>query len=163
VFIDKHGVTKGRVRLELGRREQYASLTVNEYETWLMHHDLAEVLKNPLRFAAERARHAWNDPRAIPAKAAAYAKYDLVYALNTLVDKLGLQSSIIERLLARTLEVGASRFFRMDRGVDLLVSDGRTPGRGTVVEGTYQTPILVQWRAAKDTVRKVEIALTRFS
>ena len=161
-FIDRHGVTKGRVRLELARGEQYASLTVNEYETWLMHHDLAEVLKNPLRFAAERARHAWNDPRAIPAKAVAYAKYDLVYALNKLVDKLGLQSSIIERLLARTLEVGASRFFRMDRGVDLLVSDSRTPGRGTVVEGTYQTPILVQWRPAKDTRREVEISLTRF-
>ena len=161
-FIDRHGVTKGRVRLELARREQYASLTVNEYETWLMHHDLAEVLKNPLRFAAERARHAWNDPRAIPAKARAYAKYDLVYALNSLVDKLGLKSSIIERLLARTLEVGASRFFRMDRGVDLLVSDSRTPGKGAVVEGTYQTPILVQWRPAQDTTRQVEISLTRF-
>jgi thiamine phosphate synthase YjbQ (UPF0047 family) len=161
-FIDRHGVTKGRVRLELGRREQYASLTVNEYETWLMHHDLAEVLRNPFRFAAERARHAWNDPRAIPAKALAYARYDLVNALNKLVDKLGLQSSIIERLLARTLEVGASRFFRMDRGVDLLVSDSRVPGRGAVVEGTYQTPILVQWRPAKNTCRQVEISLTRF-
>lgn len=161
-FIEQHGVTKGRVRLELGRAEKYASLTVNEYETWLMHHDLAEVLRNPLRFAAERARHAWNDPRSIPAKAMAYAKYDLVYALNKLVDTFGLQSSIIERLLARTLEVGASRFFRMDRAVDLLVSDGRTPGRGTVVEGTYQTPILVQWRPAKDTCRQVDISLTRF-
>jgi thiamine phosphate synthase YjbQ (UPF0047 family) len=161
-FIDRHGVTKGRVRLELASPEQYASLTVNEYETWLMHHDLAEVLRNPLRFAAERARHAWNDPRAIPAKARAYAKYDLVFALNQLVDKLGLQSSFIERLLARTLEVGASRFFRMDRGVDLLVSDSRAPGKGVVVEGTYQTPILVQWRPAANTVRQVDISLTRF-
>ncbi len=161
-FIEEHGVTKGRVRLELGRGEKYASLTVNEYETWLMHHDLAEVLRNPLRFAAERARNAWKDPRSIPAKARAYAKYDLVNALNKLVDTLGLQSSIIERLLARTLEVGASRFFRMDRSVDLLVSDGRMPGKGTVVEGTYQTPILVQWRPAKETHRRVEISLTRF-
>ncbi len=161
-FIEKHGVTKGRVRLELGSREQYASLTVNEYETWLMQHDLADVLRNPLRFAAERARHAWNDPRAIPAKARAYAKYDLVYALNRLVEKLGLESSFIERLLARTLEVGASRFFRMDRGVDLLVSDSRTPGKGNVVEGTYQTPILVQWRSAPQPTRHIDIALTRF-
>jgi thiamine phosphate synthase YjbQ (UPF0047 family) len=161
-FIEKHGVTKGRVRLELGSREQYASLTVNEYETWLMQHDLADVLRNPLRFAAERARHAWNDPRAIPAKARAYVKYDLVYALNRLVEKLGLESSFIERLLARTLEVGASRFFRMDRGVDLLVSDSRTLGKGNVVEGTYQTPILVQWRSAPQTTRNIDIALTRF-
>ena len=161
-FIKSHGVTKGRVRLELAQREQYASLTVNEYETWLMHHDLADVLRNPLRFAAERARHAWNDPRAIPAKARAYAKYDLVYALNRLVEKLGLESSFIERMLARTLAVGASRLFRMDRGVDLLVSDSRTPGKGAVVEGTYQTPILVQWRPAPQTTRQIDIALTRF-
>jgi thiamine phosphate synthase YjbQ (UPF0047 family) len=161
-FIDRHGVTKGRVRLELDSHEQYASLTVNEYETWLMHHDLASVLRNPFKFAAERARHAWNDPRAIPAKARAYAKYDLVYALNRLVEKLGLESSFIERLLARTLEVGASRLFRMDRGVDLLVSDSRTPGRGSVVHGTYQTPILVQWRSAKRSARRVGISLARF-
>jgi hypothetical protein len=50
----------------------------------------------------------------------------------------------------------------MDRGVDLLVSDSRTPGKGSVVEGTYQTPILVQWRQAPSTVRKVDISLTRF-
>jgi thiamine phosphate synthase YjbQ (UPF0047 family) len=161
-LIDRQGVTKGRVRLELGGHEQYASLTVNEYETWLMHHDLAEVLRNPFKFAAERARHAWNDPRAIPAKARAYAKYDLVYALNRLVEKLGLESSFIERLIARTLEVGASRLFRMDRAVDLLVSDSREPGRGRVVEGTYQTPILVQWRQARETVRQIDVSLTRF-
>jgi hypothetical protein len=50
----------------------------------------------------------------------------------------------------------------MDRGVDLLVSDSRTPGKGAVVEGTYQTPILVQWRTSPATARKVDIALTRF-
>jgi hypothetical protein len=161
-FIKRHGVTKGRVHLQLALPEQHASLTINEYETWLMHHDLAEVLRNPFRFAAERAKHAWHDPRAIPAKARAYAKYDMVYALNKLVDRLGLQSSFIERMLARTLEVGASRLFRMDRGVDLLVSDSRTPGKGAVVEGTYQTPILVQWRTSPATARKVDIALTRF-
>lgn len=161
-LIDRHGVEKGRVRLELASREQFASLTVNEYETWLMHHDLADVLSNPFRFAAERARHAWNDPRAIPGKARAYAKYDLVYALNRLVERLGLQSSLIERVLARTLEVGASRFFRMDRSVDMLVSDRAEPGRGAVVEGTYQTPILVQWRSSPATSRQIDVSLTRF-
>ena len=161
-FIARHGVAKGRVRLELAAKEQAASVTVNEYETLLMQHDLAEVLRNPLRFAAEKARHAWNDPRAVPAKALGYAQYDLVRALNRLVEALGLQSSRIERLLARTLEVPASRFLRMRRSVDLLVSDGATPGRGTVIEGTYQAPILVQWRAAQGGVRHLEVALTRF-
>jgi len=160
--IQRHGVTKGRVRIELGPGEQFSSLTVNEYETLLMQHDLAEVLKNPLRFAAEKARHAWNDPRAVPAKAIGYAKYDLVRALNQLMDTLGLRASAIERMLARTLEVPASRFMRMRRTIDLLVSDSTTPGRGSVVEGTYQTPILIQWRPAPGATRELRVSLSQF-
>ncbi len=161
-LIAGHGIAKGRVRLELGSGEHCASLTVNEYETLLMQHDLAEVLSNPLRFAAEKARHAWNDPRAVPGKALDYAKYDLVRALNRLVDALGLGASRIERLVARALEAPVSRFLRMKRSVDLLVSDTGTPGRGTIVEGTYQTPIMVQWRPARQGTRAIDVTLTRF-
>ena len=161
-FIDRHEVQKGRVRLELASGEQYASLTVNEYETLLMQHDLADVLRNPLRFAAEKARHAWNDPRAVPSKALVYAKYDLVRALNRLVDAMGLGASRLERLVARALEAPVSRFLRMKRSVDLLVSDTRTPGHGGVIEGTYQTPIMVQWRPARQGVRAVDVTLTKF-
>jgi thiamine phosphate synthase YjbQ (UPF0047 family) len=160
-FIDRHGVEKGRVRLELASGEQHASLTVNEYETLLMQHDLRDVLHNPLRFAAEKARHAWNDPLAVPTKALGYAQYDLVRALNRLVEALGLEASRIERILARTLEAPASRFLRMRRSVDLVVSDSRRPGRGAIVEGTYQTPILLQWRPAPGEVRRVDVRLTR--
>ena len=162
-LVEQHGVTKGRVRLELASAEQFASLTVNEYETLLMQHDLAEVLRNPLRFAAERARHAWDDPRAVPAKALGYAKYDLVRALNRFMDALGLGASPIERLVARTLEVPASRFLRMRRSVDLLVSDSGHEGRGAIADGTYQAPILVQWRPAAQATREINVALTQFS
>jgi thiamine phosphate synthase YjbQ (UPF0047 family) len=161
-LIQAHGVTKGRVRLELATSEQFASLTVNEYETLLMKHDLAEVLQNPLRFAAEKVRHAWKDPRAVPAKALGYAQYDMVRALNQLLDALGLKTSRIERLVARSLEAPASRFLRMRRSVDLMVSDARSEGRGELVQGVYQSPILVQWRQARGEVRKVDVALTRF-
>lgn len=161
-LIAAYGVAKGRIRIELAPEEQYASLTVNEYETLLMRHDLADVLHNPLRFAAEKARHAWSDPMAVPGKALSYARYDLVRALNGLVDALGLQASRVEQLLARALEVPASRFLRMQRGVDLLVSDGRTSGRGQLVAGTYQSPILVQWRPAAGETREISLTLTRF-
>lgn len=161
-LIAHHQVTKGRIRLKLASGEQYASLTVNEYETLLMRHDLADVLRNPLRFAAEKARHAWNSPRTVPHKAIDYAKYDLVRALNQLVDALGLGASRIEQLLASALAVPAARFLRMKRSVDLLVSDSHIPGRGAVVEGTYQTPILVQWRGDRRGVRVVDVTLTRF-
>jgi hypothetical protein len=161
-LIKKYGVEKGRVRLTLGAGEQFASLTVNEYETLLMRHDLAEVLRNPLRFAAQKAKHAWDDPRAVPSKAIDYAKYDLVRALNRLVDALGLAESTFERIFSQALAVPASRFLRMKRSVDLLVSDSKTPGRGAVIEGTYQAPIMVQWRRADRGRRQVTVTLTRF-
>lgn len=161
-LIARHDVRKGRVRLQLARAEQHASLTVNEYETLLMQHDLADVLRDPLRFAAEKARHAWHAPREVPAKAVEYAKYDLVQALNRLVDALGARAARIERLVARALEPAASRFLRMKRSVDLLVSDAQTPGRGTLVEGTYQAPILVQWRRPAAPIRQIEVSVVRF-
>ncbi len=161
-LIARHGVAKGRVRISLASAEQCASLTVNEYETLLMQHDLADVLRNPLHFAAEKVRHAWSDPRAVPGKAIDYAKYDLVRALNRLVDVFGLGASRVERLLARALEVPASRLLRVKRSVDLLVSDSRTPGRGRVIEGTYQTPILLQWRGAPRGSRSIDVELSRF-
>jgi hypothetical protein len=161
-LIARHGVEKGRVRLDLAPGEQFASLTVNEYETLLMRYDLAEVLKNPLRFAAQKAKHAWDDPRAVPSKTIDYAKYDLVRAVNRLVDALGLAESAIENLLVQALAVPASRFLRMKRSVDLLVSDSTTPGCGCVIEGTYQAPIMVQWRRADRGQRQVNVTLTRF-
>jgi hypothetical protein len=161
-IVGAHDVAKGRVRLELAPAERDASLTINEYETLLMQHDLAEVLRNPLRFAAEKARHAWHDPRTVPVKAVEYAKYDLVRAVNRLMDALGLSASRVERLLARAMEVPAARLLRMKRSVDMLVSDSQSPGRGMVVEGTFQAPILIQWRSSPRGTRAVDVVLTRF-
>ena len=98
--------------------EQFASLTVNEDQNLLMRDDLAEVLKNPLRFAAQKAKHAWNYSWApVPSKAIDYAKDDSVRALNRLVDALGLAESAFERVFSQALAVPASRFLRMKRSV----------------------------------------------
>jgi hypothetical protein len=161
-LIRDHGVCKGRVRLELALGERDASLTVNEYETLLMQHDLTEVLRNPLKFAVQKARHAWNDPLAVPVKAVEYARYDLVRALNRLMDTLGLSASRLELLLARALELPAARLLRMKRAINLLVSDSAHPGQGALFEGTFQAPILVQWRPADCDVRSLNVVLTRF-
>ncbi|HEY3384157.1 MAG TPA: hypothetical protein VGK32_20550 [Vicinamibacterales bacterium] len=159
-FVAQHGVEKGRLRLSLHAGERHAGLTVNEYETLLMRHDLLEVLRDPLRFAIEKGRHAIADPRAVPAKTLGYAKYDLVQIINRVVDRLGLSESLVERLLARTVAVPANRFLRMKRSVNLLVSDeGR--GKGSVVEGTYQSTILVQWHRAPRQSRLIDVTLSR--
>jgi thiamine phosphate synthase YjbQ (UPF0047 family) len=161
-LIARHGVTKGRLRIELAHGERQAGLTVNEYETLLMRHDLVEVLRNPVRFMVEKSRHALRDPRAIPAKTLGYAKYDLVRALNQLVEALGLSESRIERLLARAMAVPAERFLRMRRSISLLVSDRDGRSHGAIVEGPYQSPILVQWQQANGRVRHLDVTLDRF-
>jgi thiamine phosphate synthase YjbQ (UPF0047 family) len=160
-LVRRHGVAKGRLRLALHDADRHAGLTVNEYETLLMRHDLAEVLRNPLRFAIEKGRRALADPFAVPLKTLGYARYDFVQVLNQLVDLFGLNESIAERILARTLAVPAARFLRMKRSVNLLVSDREGNGHGTLVEGTYQSAILVQWHRAPRQARLLEATLTR--
>ncbi|MGH9408575.1 MAG: hypothetical protein ACRD1V_03895 [Vicinamibacterales bacterium] len=159
-LIGRHGVTSGRVRLELAGGERQAGLTVNEYETLLMSNDLADVLRNPFRFAAEKGRHMLAHPREIPAKALDYAKYDMVRALNRVLDLTGLRESLLERLWARAIAVPAGRFLRMKRSVNLRVRE--SDGRGVIADGRYQSPILVQWRRADGRVREVEATLTQF-
>jgi thiamine phosphate synthase YjbQ (UPF0047 family) len=165
-LIARCGVEKGRVSLVLASGERQAGLTVNEYETLLMQHDLAEVLRNPFRFMAEKASHALADPRAIPSRALEYAKYDLVRVFNRVFEKLGWDESAIERFAARFLAYPANRFLRMKRSLSLLVSDrqqaGSPPGRGHLVSGSYQSPILVQWEKTPRQARALDATLSRF-
>ena len=127
-----------------------------------MRHDLADVLREPFRFVAEKARHVWNEPRSVPLKARAYARYDVVQAVNQLVDVLGLPTSRIEQLVARTLAKPAERLFGVKRSIDLLVSNVNTSGQTAIVEGTYQSPILIHWRNAERNTYTVRATLSRF-
>lgn len=156
------GIERGRVFICLDRDEQHAALTVNEYETLLMKVDLVEVLGNPLRFMAERGRHMLADPRAIPLKAKGYAKYDLVQLINEFLDVMGLNESVLEKLIHRFMAYPAARFLRLKRALNLLVTDRAGDGRGAIVEGTYQSPILVQWAKAPGQTRRLRAAIYRF-
>ena len=126
-----------------------------------MRHDLSEVLRDPLRFMVEKAGHMLGNPRAIPAKTLDYAKYDLVRVFNQLLDAVGLHESMVESVLSRAIAMPASRFLRMKRSVSLLVSDRQGP-QGKIVEGTYQSPILVQWHRGNRQARVLDVTLTRF-
>ena len=160
-FVKDAGMSTGRLRIALDPVERHSALTVNEYETLLMQHDLAEVLRNPLRFVAEKSRHVLANPLAVPARTLDYAKYDLVRVINKGLDAFGLRGSIVEKVMARTLAVPAARFFRMRRSVSLLVTAG-DDGSPTVVEGVYQSPILVQWQTAPAQTRTLVLSVKRF-
>ena len=159
-FVARAGVGTGRLHLALDPGERHAALTVNEFETLLMQHDLAEVLRNPLRFVARQYRSVLANPRSVPGKALGFAQYDLVRVLNSGLDTLRLQDSIVEKVLARTLAVPAARFFRMRRSVHLLVAECEDSRRG-FVEGQYQSPFLVQWQRGHRPTRALHVTLTR--
>ena len=135
-MVAKHGVDKGRAKIALAPSERRAGLTVNEYETLLMQHDLREVLANPIKYMMEKAHNALADPRAIPNRALEYAKYDLVRALNQMYEHFGWKESFAERVTSRFLALPADRFLRMKRSLSLLVVDREQRGRGELVQAS---------------------------
>lgn len=161
-LVTRYGISRGRVDLSLGPDEQGAGLTVNEYETLLMRHDLREILHNPLRFMAQKGRNILRDPLAVPSKTINYAQYDLVQAVNQLMDTFKVSESFVESLVAKVMAVPASRFLRLKRSVSLLVTDRDGDGEGRIVQGRYQSPILVQWQRAAGQTRKIDVSLTEF-
>ena len=158
----EHQVSFGRFDVSLPLNERHAGLTVNEYETLLMTHDLREVLKNPLRFMVRIGKEAIQAPRDIPAKALSYAQYDAVQLFNELVDWVGVRRSVVELLVNRVLAIPAAHFLRMEREISLPVLDRQGEGVGEIGWGTYQSPILVQWKASGDPTRTLDVRLVRF-
>lgn len=158
-LIERRGVGEGYLQIDIDPAEQNIGLTVNEYETLLMKHDLADVLRDPLRFMAEKGRSMLRNPRQIPGKAKNYAKYDLVRVMNRAFETFGLSESVIERVVDRLMALPASHFFGMRRSVRLLVSRGEVPEGASIIHGTYQSPILVQWQKAQRGSRRLTITL----
>ena len=160
-IVARSGIEKGRVEIALRPTERHAGLTVNEYETLLMRHDLVEVLKDPLKFAVQRGRHMIDDPLAIPSKTLNYAKYDVPRALNSLMEALHWDHSVFERAMAKLMALPARRLLR-SRRVTFLASHDEELGRPALVRGTYQSPILVQWKTEGPS-RTIEITLYQLS
>ncbi|MGE5244192.1 MAG: hypothetical protein ACM3SQ_08190 [Betaproteobacteria bacterium] len=157
-MLARAGVERGRVDLVLEPAERHVGLTVNEYETLLMQHDLVDVLRNPLRFATIKGRQMLDHPRAIPGKTLSYAKYDAVRVLNSLMEALGLEQSSLERLVAKVMALPARRFIR-SRRVSFLAGPERGHQTARIVRGTYQSPILVQWAPAVRQERRLDVAI----
>jgi thiamine phosphate synthase YjbQ (UPF0047 family) len=159
--LRKLGVEFARVDLMIDSAERNAGLTVNEYETLLIKHDLVEVLQNPLRFARIKGRNMIADPLSIPAKTLSYAQYDAVRILNSLMEALRIDQSSFERLIAKMLSLPARCFFRSRRVSFLASCDGGTVPQ--LVRGIYQSPILVQWQSAEKQTRHIDISIVELS
>ncbi len=162
-LLERNDVEQGRVLLTLDPDERDAAVTVNEYETLLMQNDLVDVLRDPFRFVAQRGRNMLRDPLAIPVKSLGYAKYDVVQLLKEMIDAFGMSDTSLERLLSRVMAYPASRLLRLRRTASLPVTLNGGP-RPTLIRGTYQSPILIQWRKPGSAgARQVTVTLTRLS
>jgi thiamine phosphate synthase YjbQ (UPF0047 family) len=160
-LLATHGLRYGRVDLVVDPTERNVGLTVNEYETLLMRNDLADVLRDPLRFARIKARNALHDPRSIPGKTLNYAKYDVVRVLNSLMEALRLDEGSFERLIAKVMSLPARRFLRSRRVSFLAATEGG--GTARLLRGTYQSPILVQWQSPERQERRIDVVLSELS
>jgi hypothetical protein len=161
-LLKRSGLEKGRVDIALAAAERHAGLTVNEYETLLMQHDLTEVLRDPLKYAALKGRHMLDDPLAIPGKTLNYARYDVVRILNTLMEAFKVSESVVESLVAKVMAVPARHLLR-SRKVSFLASDAEGAGGARLVRGVYQSPILVQWDTTERQTREIDVSLIRLS
>ena len=161
-WLQRYGVDKGRFDLRLVPEDRHVGLTVNEYETLLMRNDLPEVLRDPLRYMMQRGKKLLRHPGAIPGKTRDYATYDLIHLYNDLMDNVPVGRSVVDRILS-VLSSPAKRILRLKRHVSLLVSDSVETGPGHIVQGQYQSPILVQHPPATDGVRYLDVTLRRFA
>jgi hypothetical protein len=161
-LFKKYEIEKGRVDIALDPSEKNAGITVNEYETLLMTNDLVEVLKNPLKFVGEKGKYILYNPQKIASRTKEYAKYDFVQILNELMDAFHISQSLLEKMVARFMAFPAQRFLRLKRNVSMLISNGQAKQIANIVQGKYQSPILIQWKEAASQTRRVTLTITRF-
>ncbi len=160
-LLNTYGIDKGLIEIRLAQKERHAALTVNEYETLLMRNDLPEATKNPLRYILRRTQRLLQNPASIPGKARSYVIYDLIHLYNALMKNTQVVHSVVNRVLSH-LSTPAFHAFRLKRHINLLVSRDVETGIGRIVQGTYQSPILLQHQRPDKYGRCLEITLRRF-
>lgn len=161
-LLGEYEIEQGRVDIALDPAEKHAGITVNEYETLLMTHDLLDVLKNPLEFMSEKGRYIIHHPEIFAQRTKEYAKYDLVRIFNELMDAFHISQSAVEKILSKFIAFPAERFLRVKRSVSFLVSNTQNGNFAEILRGKYQSPILVQWKPNPQQTRYVYLTITRF-
>jgi len=160
-LLNTYGINKGLIDIRLAQKEFHAALTVNEYETLLMRNDLPEATSNPLRYILRRGKKLLQDPTSIPGKTRSYVIYDLIHLYNELMKNTQIFHSVANKALSY-LSTSVFHVLRLKRHISLLVSSEVETGIGRIVQGTYQSPILLQHQRPDKDVRCLEITLRRF-
>lgn len=161
-ILQKYEIEKGRIDIVLDPAESNVGVTVNEYETLLMTHDLVEVFKNPLKFMGEKGRYILYHPEKIASRTREYAKYDFVQIFNELMDAFHISQSVVEKIFAKMMAFPAERLLRVKRGISFLISNTGNSQVSEIVQGRYQSPIMIQWKRTPKLFRNMILTVTRY-
>jgi thiamine phosphate synthase YjbQ (UPF0047 family) len=156
-LLQKFDVDVGKVEIALAPYEHNVRLTVNEYEPLLMQQDLSAVLRNPWKFLTGADIAPQGNLETGPSAILSKAQEGLMPMIRTLTNALCLNHAWAEKIISTLLRWPTSSLFRKQRKISLLVSQGK------IIQGTYQSPILVQWSALREQTRSLDIVLTRFA
>lgn len=176
-LIAEHEVHRGLVTVELEEPEEHAGLTVNEFETLLVEKDITGVLLDPLKYMVREAPSIVRHPFSLPKKVRRLLNYEIrqavhevlstasrnVSALERMVERLDLHLPILEHIIDRLAAPSEARWMNLGRSVSLLINADDAEKTGSIVLGTYQSPILIQWRQPEPRTRRLIIRLYRFS
>ena len=175
-FLARHNVRHGVIVLGLPDDEEHAGLTVNEFEPLLIENDLAGVLDSPLHYMKKEALDIVKYPRSLPKRARKYLTQDLIQIINEIIATVGRHTSILHRVIERlgssipyleqvieyVATTSASRWMGLNRSISLLINSTDKSATGKLMTGTYQSPILVQWRRPNTKTRRIHVRLVRF-
>lgn len=160
-LIAVYGIEHGRIDIQLAPEERHVGLTVNEYEPLLMGNDLPGMLRDPLRYMVRRSTELLGTPTALPATMRDSTIYDLIHLYNEVMDNVQVGRALIERGLS-FLSGPVSYLFRLKRCISLFISGHGEAGGERIMQGIYQSPILIQRQQAEQGVRSLEISLWAF-
>ena len=110
----------------------------------------------------EKGKYLLQHPGKIPTRTKEYAKYDFVQIFNELMDSFGMSQSVFEKLLARLIALPAEKFLRVKRNISFLISNNGSNNAAKIVQGRYQSPILVQWKNTPNASRELTLTVTRY-
>ncbi len=171
----EHKIRQGLITFELEPDENHAGITVNEFETLLVERDITDVLLNPLKYIKNNVSEFARKPLMIPRKAKKILMYELhlairdglkwagrsVSAVEYIAERLHMRLPLLEYVIDRIANPIEARWMNLGSKARFLINteDGETSG--SVKIGTYQSPILIQWRRPDSDVRRLRARLLR--
>ena len=176
-LVAKYQIHRGLVTLELAPGEKHAGVTVNEFESLLVERDITDVLMNPLRYTLSNAPRFARNPLRVPGKAKNMLQYEIhlairdglrvanrsVSILEYMVERLGMHLPLLEHIIDRIASPLEARWMNLGSSIRMLINAKDEDPLGRVMVGTYQSPILIQWRRPESDVREMHLRLLRFT